>query len=201
MSLFPFEKDENLLPFDGEVNYISNFISIDRRKTLFDELLSSIPWENETLIMFGNHLTLNRKIAWMADQNVTYQYSNKIKIPVEWSTCLYEIKTQIEKLVGKSFNGCLLNLYHDGNDYMGWHTDDEPDLVKHSTIASLSLGAERKFSFKHKNQDKKLDILLENGSLLLMKGETQDHWKHQLPKSLKVKEPRINLTFRQMRER
>jgi alkylated DNA repair dioxygenase AlkB len=127
-----------------------------------------------------------------------YIYSNTIKQALPWTRELVNLKQIVENLSNTKFNSCLLNLYHDGNQGMGWHSDDEKSIEDNSTIASVSLGAERKFSFKHKQSNKTISVLLEHGSLLLMKDATQKIWLHSLPKSNKITLPRINLTFRRM---
>jgi alkylated DNA repair dioxygenase AlkB len=128
-------------------------------------------------------------------------YSNGKKLPriLEWTKELYELKEIVEKYAGTKFNSCLLNLYHNGNEGMGWHSDDEKPLGKSNTIASLSFGAERKFSFKHKQTKQIVSLVLEHGSLLVMTGTTQSNWLHSLPKSKNITQPRINLTFRTIR--
>jgi alkylated DNA repair dioxygenase AlkB len=113
-----------------------------------------------------------------------------------WTKELLELKKLVEEKCETKFNSCLLNLYHDGDEGMAWHSDDEKSLGKNTVIGSLSFGAVRKFSFKHKRTGEKRDTILDSGSLLVMKGETQTNWLHKLPKSTKIKHPRINLTFR-----
>jgi alkylated DNA repair dioxygenase AlkB len=129
-----------------------------------------------------------------------YTYSSTTKRALAWTTELSELKQIIEGYAGTKFNSCLLNLYHNGNEGMGWHSDDEKPLGKNNTIASLSFGAERKFSFKHKQTKQTVSVVLEHGSLLVMKGATQSNWLHSLPKSKNITQPRINLTFRTIHE-
>jgi alkylated DNA repair dioxygenase AlkB len=129
-----------------------------------------------------------------------YTYSNATKRALAWIKELSELKQIVEEYAGIKFNSCLLNLYHDGNEGMGWHSDDEKPLGKSNTIASLSFGAERKFSFKHKQTKQTVSLVLEHGSLLIMKDATQRNWLHSLPKSKKITRQRINLTFRTIRE-
>ncbi len=146
--------------------------------------------------MYGKRYITKRKTAWYGDAAFEYSYSNTTKTALPWTPELLEIKNSVEKLTGHSFNSCLLNFYHNGNEGMSWHSDDEPELGENPIIASLSFGAPRKFSFKHKITKETVSVLLEHGSLLVMKGATQAHWLHAIPKSTKVKTPRINLTFR-----
>jgi alkylated DNA repair dioxygenase AlkB len=148
--------------------------------------------------MFGNEITTKRKVAFYSDPNIQYRYSQRTKKGLEWISILLQIKSIVESYTQTQYNACLLNLYHNGNEAMGWHSDNEVEIMPNSSIASISLGAERKFSFKNKTTKETNTILLENGSLLEMKGELQNHWLHSLPKSTKIIMPRINLTFRQM---
>ncbi|HWZ22942.1 MAG TPA: alpha-ketoglutarate-dependent dioxygenase AlkB, partial [Cytophagaceae bacterium] len=161
-----------------------------------EKLLSKIEWKNDEAIIYGRHIITKRKAAWYGDRNYSYTYSNTTKQALAWTTELLELKKNVEKITGVSYNSCLLNLYHDGNEGMAWHSDDEKNLGKNTNIASLSFGAERKFSLKHKLTKETISIVLENGSLLVMKGSTQTNWQHCLPKTTKVKSPRVNLTFR-----
>jgi len=187
---------ENLLPYDGEVNYIDQFLDPDRALKLYDALYRDIPWERDQFLIYGKRIIMNRKVAWYGDQRFTYTYSGRSRIALAWNENLIRIKRNIEADIKESFNSCLLNLYPEGSDGMGWHSDDEKELKPSATIASLSLGGERKFSFKHRLSKETISLNLANGSLLLMKGEIQQHWLHQLPKTKKQLASRINLTFR-----
>jgi alkylated DNA repair dioxygenase AlkB len=162
--------------------------------------MQNILWERDEVIIFGKHITTKRKVAWYGDSQYLYSYSNMTKQALAWTKELSELKQIVEEYAGTKFNSCLLNLYHDGNEGMGWHSDDEKPLGKNNTIASLSFGAERKFSFKHKQAKQIVSLVLEHGSLLIMKDSTQSNWLHSLPKSKNITEPRINLTFRTMHE-
>lgn len=164
--------------------------------SLFRQLLENIDWSKDKVKLFGKIYITEREVAWYADDDLSYTYSGEKKVPKAWSAELLNLKHTIEEATGETFNACLLNLYHSGNEGMGWHSDDEPELGNEPVIASLSLGAKRKFAFKHKHDQLKYSLELEHGSLLLMKGRTQHDWKHALPKSKKVGLPRINLTFR-----
>ena len=169
-----------------------------RSTSYFNTLLNTIDWQPEVIVMFGKEITTKRKVAFYGDEAIEYTYSQKTKKSLLWNGALLEIKKQVEQITETSYNACLLNLYHDGNEGMGWHSDDENAIAQNSSIASMSFGAERKFSFKHKSTKETVSVILENGSLLEMKGIIQKHWLHQLPKTNKVNSPRINLTFRQM---
>jgi alkylated DNA repair dioxygenase AlkB len=159
-------------------------------------LMQSIEWKNDEAIIFGKKIITKRKVAWYAEEAFKYTYSKTTKSALLWTPALLELKSNIEKIAGETFNSCLLNLYHNGSEGMAWHSDGEKDLKKNGTIASLSFGEERKFSFKHKETKIKKELILENGSLLLMKGKTQSNWLHRLPPSKRIINPRINLTFR-----
>lgn len=196
MNLFEFDHQFNLLPQDGVVSYFGPVIDKADADYYFEKLLKNINWKHDEVIIYGKHIITARKAAWYGDKPFRYNYSNTTKEAKPWTKELRVLKDLVETKTQAKFNSCLLNLYHNGAEGMSWHSDDEKALGRNCTIASLSLGSERKFSFKHKRLDLKKSIELESGSLLLMKDETQHHWLHSLPKSKKVKLPRINLTFR-----
>jgi alkylated DNA repair dioxygenase AlkB len=188
----------NILPQDGIALYYEKIVNDDEVKQLYDALLNDIHWENERVIMFGKEIVTKRKVAFFSDPSISYRYASKTKIGLPWTDSLLTIKNRVESITNESYNACLLNLYHNGEESMGWHSDNEKEIITNSSIASLSLGANRKFSFKHKVSKETVSIELENGSLLEMKGSVQTHWWHALLKSKKVTAARINLTFRQM---
>ncbi len=190
----------NLLPTDGIVNYYGTIFTVDESVEIFDTLISTIQWKHDEAIIFGKHIITKRKVAWYADTSLDYHYSNTTRKSIRWTDFLFKLKTIVEKFTKETYNSCLLNLYHDGNEGMAWHSDDEKELKKEGCIASLSFGAERRFLFKHRNTKEKIAVFLENGSLLVMKGSTQAHWLHSIPKSKKIQHGRINLTFRQMND-
>ena len=195
MKLFnTIDPTKNLLPYDGTVHYYGPVI--ENPQSYFQDLLEEIEWQHDQAMIFGKLVTTKRKVAWYGEEAYSYKYSGIEKVASPWNTTLLELKQQIEYITKESFNSCLLNLYHDGSEGMAWHSDGEKDLKKNGAIGSLTLGAERKFSFKHKETKQKIDILLEDGSLLIMKGETQTHWLHRLPPTKTVHTARINLTFR-----
>ncbi|HJT47793.1 MAG TPA: alpha-ketoglutarate-dependent dioxygenase AlkB [Nitrososphaeraceae archaeon] len=163
----------NILNEESIVNYYGKILSPERANQYFDLLMQNIQWENDDLVFFGKHVTTKRKVAWYGDSEYEYIYSNTTKRALAWTKELCEIKQVVEEYAGTKFNSCLLNLYHNGNEGMGWHSDDEGSLGKNNTIASLSFGAERKFSFKHKQTKQIVSLVLEHGSLLVMKGATQ----------------------------
>jgi alkylated DNA repair dioxygenase AlkB len=196
MELFKQEADAsmNLLPSDGIVNYYG--IILKQPDYYFTRLMQTIQWENDKAIIFGKTIITKRKVAWYGDKDFSYTYSKTTKRALPWTTELLALKAQVEQRSGEAFNSCLLNLYHNGTEGMAWHSDAERDLKKNGAIASLSLGAARKFSFKHKNSHETVSLMLEHGSLLLMRGTTQTYWLHRLPPANMVISPRINLTFR-----
>ncbi len=196
MNLFGADSSLNLLPYDGTVNYYGPVLSAEQANQYYRQLLEHTVWKNDEARIFGKHYITKRKVAWYGDEGFAYTYSNTTKKALAWTLELVELKLLTENLCGVKFNSCLLNLYHDGNEGMAWHSDDEKSLGRNTTIASLSFGAERKFSFKHKDSGETIALNLETGSLLVMKDETQTHWLHRLNKSTRVKHPRINLTFR-----
>ena len=193
------EKEQlNILPFEGEVLYLGQIIEKEEASKYLEKLLKNIEWKHDEAIIFGKLITTKRKVAWYGDKNFEYSYSKRTRKALQWTNELLELKNIVEKISKTKFNSCLLNLYHNGEEGMAYHSDDEKSLGKNTTIASLSFGAKRQFSLKHKKTKYKVDISLEPGSLLLMKGSTQTNWLHAIPKTKKIKEPRINLTFRTM---
>ncbi|SEK46219.1 Alkylated DNA repair dioxygenase AlkB [Aquimarina amphilecti] len=183
--------DKNYLPKGGIVNYYRNMIPHDKATNYLKQLLESIQWENDTYHIAGKKITTNRKIAWYGNTSFELNYSKTKKKGYLWTKVLLELKVEIERITNETFNSCLLNLYHTGEDSLGWHSDSEKGAV-----ASLSLGAARKFVFKNKSTKEKVDFNLSNGDLLVMKGDTQENWLHTVPRTKKVSTPRINLTFR-----
>ena len=196
MDLFNQDRHQNVLPNDGTVHYLGMILNQDQANHYLQNLLREVPWKNDEAIIYGKHIITKRKVAWYGDKDFAYTYSNTTRFALPWTKSLFELKTKVETITQQKFNSCLLNLYHDGSEGMTWHSDDEEALGKNTTIASLSLGAERKFSFKHKRTKQTVSLVLENSGLLVMKDETQTHWLHSLPKTTKVMRPRVNLTFR-----
>lgn len=192
--------DYNLLPKDGVVNYYGIIINREEANRYFDYLLKHIVWKNDEAILFGKRIITKRKVAWYGDKSFEYEYSNTTKKALPWTKELLYLKQQVEKKTGESFNSCLLNLYHNESEGMAWHSDAEKKLKKNGAIGSLSFGSERKFSFKHKVTKDKVDVVLNHGSLLVMKGTTQTNWLHRLPPTKLKKSIRINLTFRKIEE-
>ena len=198
MDLFDSDDDQprNLLHRDGCVHYYGPLMAVEGANHYRDVLLNTIEWKNDEAIILGKKIVTKRKVAWYGDKSFKYTYSNTTKKALPWNDELLELKSQVEYESGETYNSCLLNLYHDGAEGMAWHSDGEKDLKKNGTIASLSFGAERKFSFKHKQTKETVSLYLQHGALLVMSGETQSHWLHRLPPTKKVVKPRVNLTFR-----
>jgi len=202
MDLFSSLIDEkaNLLPRDGVVNYFGIVLPKPQADYYFERLMSAIAWKSDEVIILGKHIVTQRKVAWYADREYTYTYSNTTRRALIWTKELLELKALVEDKLGEKFNSCLLNLYHSGEEGVSWHSDGEKYLKREGAIASLSFGAARRFCFKHKRTKEKVEQVLDHGSLLVMKGQTQLNWLHSLPKSKKIHTPRINLTFRIIEE-
>lgn len=182
------DKNENQLPKDGVVNYYGQLLSQKNANLYLDTFLNTISWQDDEYFIAGKHIIPNRKIAWFGTAPPT-----KIEQLQDWTNDLLILKNKVETETNEHYNSCLLNLYHNGNESLGWHSDSETGAV-----ASLSLGATRKFVFKHKKTKEKVSFNLTNGDLLVMKGSTQTHWLHCVPPTKKVLLPRINLTFRKL---
>jgi alkylated DNA repair dioxygenase AlkB len=183
---------------DGYAILIEHFIADDIADKHCQSLLNDIQWQEEHYTIYGKTVAAPRLVAWYGDPQATYRYSGVSHTPLPWLPLLAELKTQIEQQSRHSFNSVLCNLYRNGQDSMGWHADKESELGNNPYIASLSLGAARLFKFRHLKTKDTIDVVLANGSLLLMGGELQYHWRHSLPKTAKVNLPRINLTFRKI---
>lgn len=191
---------ENLLPKHGEVHYFGKIFPEVEAEVHFRRLMENVQWEHDEVMIFGKRIVTARKNAWYGEEEFEYTYSKITRKAKLWIPELLPLKEKVEEVTGLEFNSCLLNLYHSGEEGMSWHSDAEAELGKEPAIASVSLGAERRFVLKHKASGEKVELQLEPGSLLLMAGETQKFWLHSLPKSKKVKDPRINLTFRSIKK-
>lgn len=196
MSLFGLEHTSNLLPYNGEVFLFPSFLSTAQPHLLHQDLIEEIDLVQDEVFVFGKKHIMNRSSAWYGDEPYTYGYSGLTRKAKSWPIALRNLKLDVESTCDFSFNSCLVNYYPSGNDGMGYHADNEKELGVNPVIASVSLGCERVFNFKHNSTGKLIKINLPIGSLLLMKGETQQFWKHSLPKTTIIKKPRINLTFR-----
>lgn len=196
LDLFEPEQNDNVLPYQGIVENYGKILTTEQGDQYLRYFLQYLDWENDEVYLYGKHYMTERKIVWYGDENYQYKYSGHLKHAKSWNVGLFRLKQHIEKIVGQPFNSCLANLYENGHQGVGWHSDDEPSLGQEACIASLSFGATRKMSFKHKTADDKIDLPLQHGQLIVMHGETQHYWKHCITKSTKIIQPRINLTFR-----
>jgi len=195
--LLDLENKKKIKIKDGELYYDRFFFNNIEANKYFNLLKKEIEWRQDNIKIFGKIYPQPRLTALYANNNKSYSYSNIKMYPITFTPTLFDIKSKIEKRLNSQFTSCLLNLYRNGQDSNGWHADNEKELGLNPVIASLSLGAERVFHMKHRNDKKeKLKINLTNGSLLVMRGKTQHHWLHQIPKTRKKVEERINLTFR-----
>ncbi len=188
----------NLLPKNGTVYHYGFVFTKAESNRFLDIFLNSIAWQKDEVIMYGKRIVTDRKIAWYGHNMAQFNYDKITRDALPFTSELLEIKKKIELITGETYNSCLLNLYHNGSEGLSWHSDDEGFFKKNGAIASITFGAERKFSFKHKDTKEVVSLILEHGSALVMKDETQTHWQHSLPPTKKVNRPRINLTFRTM---
>ncbi len=192
------DKNKNFLPYDGTVHYFGKLFPVAQANAYFEALINTIKWKNDEAFIMGKHIITKRKVAWYGDDEYAYTYSRSTKYALPWTKELLELRNIAEEHTGSTYNSCLLNLYHNGNEGMAYHSDDEKALGKSTSIASMSFGAERKFLFKHKVSKETIGMFLENGSLLEMKDTTQTNWLHRLPPTKKIITARVNLTFRSM---
>jgi len=189
----------NKLPLpDGDVVVYPKFFDLEKSDQLFSDLYNNTLWRQDSIKFYGKSIPLPRLTAWYGDNGKAYTYSGIEMNPEPWTPTLLSIKSKIESLADVEFNSVLLNLYRSGKDSVSWHSDDEPELGKNPVIGSVSFGDTRRFMFRRKGQKdgRKVEIDLTHGSLLIMKGKTQYFWQHQIPKTSKIVQPRINLTFR-----
>ena len=190
----------NINLLDAELIYYPHFFDKKEADIIFEQLIEDIPWQQDDIRVFGKNYPQPRLTALFGNEGKSYSYSNIKMQPNAWSPLLEKIKTQIEQVTKVNFNVVLLNYYRSGKDSNGWHADNEKELGTNPVIASLSFGTERTFQLKHNlDKNKKINIALEHGSLLVMQGTTQHFWKHQIPKTSKPIGSRINLTFRFVR--
>lgn len=190
-----------VLPHDGSALLNESWVDLDTADELFSRLMKEVPWQSHDLVLFGKKMTEPRLSAWVADEGVAYSYSGVRRVPEPWTPALRDVRSRCEaSLAGAfprvTFNSVLANLYRSGDDSMGWHADDEPELGPTPIIASLSLGDERRFDFRHRTTGENVRVNLPHGSMLVMSGKTQTHWKHCLAKTKASRSPRINLTYR-----
>lgn len=177
----------------------ANFLTESYANSLFQKLTDTLPWQQESINIFGRKVLQPRLQAWHG--NASYTYSGLTMHPHPWTEELRALEKRCAEISGQRFNSVLANMYRDGNDSMGWHQDNEPELGPHPIIASLSLGEPRRFVLKHKDSNEKQEFILGHGALLIMAGETQQYWYHAIPKTKKAVNTRINLTFRHIIEK
>lgn len=190
----------NLLSTDGEVFYFAEFFSKQESDFYLDLLFKEILWKHEPIKIFGKQILQPRLTAWIGDPGTDYSYSGIKMRPSAWTPTMKRIKEKVENQTGLNFNSALLNQYRNESDSVGWHSDNEKELGINPVIASVSLGEPREFQFKHRdNKNLKASVILDHGSLLLMQGKTQHHWIHAIPKRRQAMQPRINITFRQIK--
>ena len=182
---------------DGTLWLHEGFLSSDESAAACAALLDEVPWRQEHVRMFGRQIPMPRLTCWMGDPGCSYAYSGVRYAPTPWTPTAAALRERVEQEIGARLNAVLLNHYRSGSDSMGWHADDEPELGPTPTIASLSLGAARRFDLQHRNKKtERRRLVLSDGSLLVMAGQTQTHWKHRLPKVSGSTGLRLNLTFR-----
>jgi alkylated DNA repair dioxygenase AlkB len=191
--LRPVPLPQATLAFDG------GFLAATEAAAAFAVLRTAIPWQQHRIRLFGRELAVPRLSCWIGDPDAHYRYSGSDFEPLPWPPALLPLRERVERACATAFNSVLANLYRDGRDAMGWHADDEPELGPAPVIASLSLGASRRFVLRHR-RDPALRLALElpPGSLLVMRGATQANYRHALPRTAKAVGERINLTFRQV---
>ena len=184
---------------DAEIAWDRSWLPAVNANALFDALRDAIPWEVHRIRLFGQDVDSPRLSCWIGDPGAGYRYSGTRFEPHPWPAALQPIRTRLRRELRFEFNSVLANLYRDGRDSMGWHSDDEPELGSQPLIASLSLGATRRFVLKHRiDASRKLALELPHGSLLVMRGATQSNYRHALPRTARSVGPRINLTFRRI---
>lgn len=189
-------EDGEILPHDGSARLHTGFVPGDEADEILTRLTDEVPWATHHLVLFGRKMTEPRLSAWIGDTGVSYAYSGIERTPERWTPTLADLRARCEETTKTAFNSVLANLYRSGDDSMGWHADDEPELGPEPVIASLSFGAERRFDFKHRVSGRTVSVTLPHGSLLVMSGATQACWKHRIARTKAVTTPRINLTYR-----
>jgi alkylated DNA repair dioxygenase AlkB len=192
--------DTELHLANAELDFKSHWLEPATADRWLARLLEQTPWQQPQVQLYGRQHPVPRLVAWYGDAEASYRYSGLTHQPLAWTALLAEIRTRLVATVGQSFNGVLLNYYRDGQDSMGWHSDDEAELGVNPLIASINLGGTRRFDLRRKGQSRiEHSLALNHGSLLVMGGPTQHHWQHQVAKTRSPCAPRLNLTFRLIR--
>lgn len=193
-----FTEPQELLPFDGSAVIHPGFINPNRADEIMHRLMNETQWEQRDIVVFGKQHREPRLSTWHSEPHISYSYSGILRTPQPWTPLLVELRDMCVSVTNAKFNAVLANLYRDGNDGVGWHADNEASNGREPTIASLSFGASRRFDFRHRESKQTIRVQLESGSLLVMSGLSQHCWVHQLPRTKRVIEPRVNLTFRRV---
>lgn len=184
---------------DAHIRYRPKWVDAQRADHWLQQLSQQTPWTQPQIKLYGRSIAVPRLVAWYGDTGAAYRYSGLVHDPLPWTPLLTDIRKRVEQEIGEPLNGVLLNFYRNGQDAMGWHSDDEPELGVQPLVVSLNLGATRRFDFRRKGASRiEYSLELEHGSLLVMSGPTQHHWQHQIARTRKVATRRINLTFRQI---
>ena len=184
---------------DADLRYFPRWVDADLADGWLSEISAQTPWAQPQIKLYGRSIAVPRLVAWYGDADAHYRYSGFTHEPLAWTPLLADIRQRVQQQVGQRLNGVLLNYYRDGQDAMGWHSDDERELGQQPLVVSLNLGATRRFDFRRKGTSRiEYSISLEHGSLLVMSGLTQHYWQHQIARTRKVRAPRLNLTFRQI---
>ena len=183
---------------DGKLDYFPTAFDARSAESYLQRLIDDIDWRQDNITIAGKLIPIPRLQAWFGDPGMYYTYSGLKMTPGAWPSVVADVKQAVERVTGRSFNSALVNYYRDGQDSVGWHSDNERELGEDPVIASVSFGARRVFELKHKKKKtlRKAQIQLDSGSILVMSGQTQKYWKHQLPRDRNIKSPRLNLTFR-----
>ncbi|MBK59827.1 MAG: alpha-ketoglutarate-dependent dioxygenase AlkB [Pseudomonas sp.] len=184
---------------DADLRYFPRWVDADLADGWLSEISAKTSWSQPQIKLYGRSIAVPRLVAWYGDADAHYRYSGFTHEPLAWTPLLADIRQRVQQQVGQRLNGVLLNYYRDGQDAMGWHSDDERELGQQPLVVSLNLGATRRFDFRRKGASRiEYSISLEHGSLLVMSGLTQHYWQHQIARTRKVRAPRLNLTFRQI---
>lgn len=183
-------------PSGSSIWYMENWLNTQESAAIMQSLRNELPWQKEIVQIFGKTIAMNREVCFMGDSGIQYRYASKLKTANSWHPIVLILKQKIEFELGGNYNACLLNWYYNGEDGMGWHSDNEKEMIIGSTIASVSMGANRKFQWRPKGGGPINSLELQSGSLLLMRGSFQNEFKHALPKTRQSQDPRLNLTFR-----